>query len=297
MARKNQYKNPYQLQQIENNKWFAHYMQYLSSLTYQLFEWKNLPETIDMRYLELSLHQFGYVGFYKDSKLGYIVSQGALSGTIDHYNLPTEFNAVSPTYNKKFKLSHYMDVVGDDYGAIIWNNDLHYPTIQSIELFARELAETQAIIRVNRNAQKTPVLVTANDNTKFSMQNIYNQYEGNAPVIITHESMNTDTIKVFKTDAPYVVDKLRSDRDKIWNEFMTFIGVKNANLEKKERMVTSEVESNNEQIDASGNIFLKSRQEACKIINNLYDLNIEVCFRQSTINEIHNQLEGGEEIE
>lgn len=294
--------NPYQNRRVQQNQWYNHYLQYLTSITYQLFEWEGLPDSVDPRYLEMSLHTLGHVGFYKHPQYNYLALKGAVSGTIDHYDQPTHFHVTTPTIQTTFPIHNYADITNPKQGIVIYNNDLRIPTVSSLEIFAADLAEIKSIISVNLNAQKTPVLITGTDRNKLSMKNMYQQYEGNTPAIYMNEMVDAEAIKVFKTDAPYVVDKLNTQKNAVWNEIMTFLGIKNANLEKRERMITAEADSNDEQIDASGNVMLKARLEACDRINRLYpELNVTVRFRSEILEMFENETntntnqEGGKE--
>jgi hypothetical protein len=119
---------------------------------------------------------------------------------------------------------------------------------------------------------------------------LYEKYASGHPVIFGNSKLDPEAFKVLKTDAPFVADKLTVQRNAVWNEVMTYLGINNANLEKRERMISSEAESNNEQILASSNVFLKSREEACQKINELYGLNLKVKLRTDIIEEIQQNI-------
>lgn len=281
-------------QKSGNNPYYEHYSQYLQLLAFQLFEWKGLPESVDPSYLERVLTTNGFIGFYKDSKLGYIVCRGAIGGRFDNYELPTTFRATTPNYNKEFKLYNYRDIKENNMGVLIRNNDIGASTLPSLDMFAEEITEIKHIIRVNQNAQKTPVVFLSSDKNLLTMKTVAEKFEGNEPFMFIDEKLDVNMIKAFPNVAPFIVDKMNTQKNAVWNECMTYLGIKNANLEKKERMVTSEVDSNDEQINSSGNVFLKARQEACKKINELYGLNISVDYRESIDTTlIDNDLGGG----
>lgn len=282
------YMNPNQVQEKVGNFYYWHYAKQLSMLTFQLFEWENLPESVDPRFLEMMLHTHGYVGFYKDENDKFVATNGAAGLKLNRYLQPTVFQTVSANPDDE-RINYDIFNYGDNpdlirqgrHGLVIWNNDLHIPTMDSVIMFAKKLANASEIIDVNLNAQKTPVLVTAEDSSKFSLMNIYNQYEGNAPVIVANKHFDPRTITVHKTDAPYVVDKVNDQKNAYLSEFYTMLGIQNVPIDKKERLTSAEATSGNERDRASENIMLKNRKdfvERAKILypGELEDLNVKI---------------------
>lgn len=281
--------------------YYIHYYDYLRSLVYQLIEWEGLPNTVDPRYFEKVLHENGYIGFYKDPDFNFLAVEGAVSGRLDNYHNPLQFHANTPTYQKTFNLYHYqgdetrtkMTANGDfisvprkKLGLVCYNNDIHKSSLPVVDLFAQDLAELKQIIRINQNAQKTPVAIKANQNNRLSMQVLFNQVDGNAPVIITDESYDIEGLKAIDLRAPVVFPQLNDQKNNVWNEFMTWLGIDNTNLQKKERMVTAEVDGNQDQVQNSANIFLKSRLEFAKRANELYGLHLKPKLRVEVVKEI-----------
>ena len=132
------------------------------------------------------------------------------------------------------------------------------------------------------------------------------QYSGNTPFIFGNKQFDiSNKLNVLKTDAPYLIDKLEDHKHEIWNEALTFLGINNANTDKKERLITSEVESNDDLINYYLNCFYKTRKDACDRINKKYGLNIEISLNKDVLdllnldeNEIINfQKEGDEDGE
>lgn len=284
----------------QGNSYYHHYNMYLTMLAFQLYEWEGLPPSIDPSYLERCLTSRGHIAMYKDDELGFLVTRGAMGGQLDHYELATEYTATAPNFNKRFKLYNYSDMLEEakavNAGVLIKNNDLLASSLPSLEMFAEDLAEIKEIIRVNQNAQKTPNLIFANDSTLLTWKNVMQKVDSNEQYIFVNENLDLNGIKSIPNQAPYVVDKLTIQKDSVWNEVMTFMGIGNANINKKARVQSAEVESNDDQINSSGNIGLKARQEACIRMNELWGLNISVKMREELdLSLIENELGGDDD--
>ena len=129
---------------------------------------------------------------------------------------------------------------------------------------------------------------------RLTLVNLYKEYEGNAPVIFGDKNLDINGLKVLKTDAPYVADKVHQLKTEIWNEALTYLGVSNINVQKKERMITDEVTRNMGGTYASRYSRLNARQEAADKINKMFGLNIEVEYRDDYNPELVD-MDGDEE--
>lgn len=255
-----------------NNRTYLQYYNRLTELSISMFEWKNLPPTVDPRFLELTLFSDGMAIFFKDPVLNELALQCMISGQLDVYRIPKNRTA--------FASNGYRMKLTEENSVIIFNNMLHTNSILDVEMFSKRLYNLDRAIDVNANAQKTPILIQCTENERLTMKNLYEQYDGNQPFIFGDKALNTVGIKVLKTDAPYVADKLYELKTQIWNEALTYLGISNTNIMKKERMITDEVQRNQGGVIASRYSRLDSRKQACKKINEMFNLNIEVDYRE-----------------
>lgn len=265
---------------------FHDYYARLKAIAMSMFKWEGLPPTCNARFLEDCLFHYGSAIFVCDEEMSYLNLKGTPASTLNVYNEPLAYTAYSTGYTK---------IYNADECIFIRNNYLEKSTDSTIILFAERLAKIQLSMEVNINAQKTPVLIRCDEKTRMSLEAIYNQYEGDRPVIFGMKSLQEKPLETLKTDAPFVADKLREEKRAVWNEALEFLGLNtNPSDKKKERLVVNEVDANNEQIDIQASTMLASRKEACEAINKMFGLNVSVELRVDEMKtpDVEEQKEG-----
>lgn len=281
-----------------NNGTYRFYLDRLTELSISMFDWQNVPDSIDTRFLETTLFLNGSAVFFKDEDLRDEHIEGeedgtllalpvAMNGNFDLYNIPTKRTAYATNgYNR--------NLTNKD-SVIVYNNMIRTNSVQTCTVYARRLWNLDRAIDVNANAQKTPVLIRCNDSERLTLVNAYQKWEGNEPVIYGTKDFDPNSISVLRTDAPYVARDLYELKTQIWNEALTYLGISNMNFQKRERLVTDEVIRNQGGTIASRYSRLEARREACKKINKMFGTNIEVYFRDDT-KEFDETFDGGIEV-
>lgn len=256
-----------------NNATYYYYVDRLTELSISMYEWKNLPPSVDPRYIEHSLFINGRTVYFHDEVTGDLCIDVTTSGNFDVYGEPVRRRAYS-RYNS------YTRNLSIDDSVIIWNNLLRKNTYPIAMLYAYKLYNLDRIIDVNANAQKTPVLLQGSEQQRLTLLNLYKEYDGNAPVIFGDKNLDLNSLKALSTSAPYVADKIYELKSQIWNEALTVLGISNVNIQKKERLITDEVQRGQGGTIASRYSRLEARREAVKKINAMFGTNIEVYYRE-----------------
>lgn len=249
------------------------YLRIFTEIACARFNWVGLPDSVDVRFLELTLFNRALSVFYFDKQFDrYMALQASGTGKINMYDNPTSYTVIGNTMvNKTLK--------GADC-VPIWANFLRMPDWDIASIYATKIAEIDRTIEIDLLAMRHPYVLIADDNQKHSVLNAFRQVQEGQPVIVGTNALgemleNQFKLLDMKID-PQVVPNLQVAKTKIWNEAMTFLGINNANQEKRERLVASEVAANNSQVLMARNVALDARRTAAELINKRYDLDVSV---------------------
>lgn len=273
-----------------NTQTFNYYYTRMRNLAMTVYQWDGLPDSCNARFLEKQLYYRGLAAFVNDPDLGWLSLPVNPSNTINIYDESLQYTAFSVNYSKMYARENIV---------LIRNNLTCVPTDFAVRQFAYRLTNIERSIDVNISAQKTPVLILCDDKQRLTMKNLYMQYEGNAPVIFGDKSLNPEAIRVLKTDAPFIVDKLAMHRAAVWSEFLTFIGISNVGTEKKERLTENEATANSGFYSMMNEVGLMTRREAADefskilgkkvtVVNRDEELMLE---REENLTEVENLVE------
>ena len=246
---------------------------YYQMLALNRYKWENLPNGIESRYIEQMLFDNGECAMFDHPDLGLCVMRSSSRENLNIYGEPTKLSLSG--------FNEHRTVMMDECVRII-NNDLALPTLPDIVYYARRMAEIDDIIMQNLRQQRVPYLFATDENNSFSMKSLYDRmYQGEPAIFIDKEMLKgePENIMVIPTTAPYLVDKLQIQKQEMERELLTFLGINNT-LEKKERLLVDETNSNNQFIKMASDIGFKQRQLACEQINEMFGLNVRVIETQ-----------------
>ena len=246
---------------------------YYQMLALNRYKWENLPNGIESRYIEQMLYDNGECAMFDHPDLGLCVLRSSSRENLNIYGEPTKLSLTG--------FNEHRTVMMDECVRIM-NNDLGLPTLPDILYYARRMAEIDDIIMQNLRQQRVPYLFATDENNSFSMKALYDRmYQGEPAIFIDKEMLKgePENIMVIPTTAPYLVDKLQLQKQEMERELLTFLGINNT-LEKKERLIVDETNSNNQFIKMASDIGFKQRQLACEQMNEMFGLNVTVSETQ-----------------
>lgn len=274
--------------QQQENDWlnddtYLSYRYRLYDLAISVFDWKNLPPGINKRVIERFLLAYGMFLFVYDEGIkddplqrspeGYAALRMVINGQFDIYNIPVYRTAysLSPDHaTMQFDITN---------SVICFNDNLGWPTFKTLDLYAKLLWQAERTVYVNIAQQKTPRIVKSSENQRLSMKNLFMQVDGFMPVIWADKNLDLSGVEVLDTTIPFVADQIQEVKHQIWNEALTFLGIENTKVDKKERFIEREVLGNMGDVEAQRFTRLNSRKQFCEEVNEMFGLDIDCEFR------------------
>lgn len=250
------------------------YTRLLEDMALARFKWRNMPPGIDVRYLEQALIRNGLAAFYFDTDYDRFMCLAASpAGVVNMYNNPTDFQVYGNSMVNK-------TISGRDC-IPIWGNRTRTPELDAIMIFAQRLAEIDVTFDVTALALRHPYIISASQDERVSMMNAFRSVADGDPVIFTTDAMGPAALGEraqvldMRLEKGTVAD-IQAAKSRVWDEALTYLGVKNVNDDKRERMVVEEAVGSMGQVAMMRTVSIGPRRDAAREINKKYGLDIIV---------------------
>lgn len=257
----------------ENLVDYSFYSKKFKRLLVTMFKWENLPNGIVERYLEESLYTLGLVIFFMSNsgvtKGSYVIAKATPIG-FNIYNEPTGYRA----YSETGLLNEFVKAVDC---VPIWNDYMREGNISNVNFFAKRISNIEKTIDCNLEQLKQPTLVSCSEGQKETVRQVFAKKTNGEPLIIVDDDFNgMNNFKVFDLHAQNHISDLEDTKHEIINEALTFFGVKNVPVSKKERLIVTEAEQNEEQTWLNSNVMFRPRKLAVDQINERFGLDVTI---------------------
>lgn len=264
---------------------------YWKNIAINIFEWKGLEEispSLTSEIIEETLFDKGSCLFFKDDNLGYMALPVAPANKLNVYRKPTNFRAIGNNYTKEYDV---------DNSVLIKNNTLKKATFDIVDYYTSKLADIELTKDLHRNAHKMPLVLECTEDTQLTAKNIFKKIHSNEPVIFKNRTRGEGEVgvNVLNANVTYINDKLEDDYHNYEARILTALGLDNYVEDKKERVQSAEVESQQEYIISSFRASLNERKKACEAINKMFGLNLSVDYVKAEQIETNEPVDESEE--
>lgn len=251
---------------------YNHWLMKFASNAVASYRVEGLPKEIDSRWLALKLFELGSIAFFYDSDASeYACMQYSCLGTYDCYGNPTKILVWNPWtgYQRELNKGEFV---------IIWDNMLRTNMYNAYIELAYRLWRIDGTIDTNCVAQKTPVIVQCSENERLTFKNLLAGVDADNPYLAVGDNLSLKDIKALQLGAPLVAPQLMEVQQTLYNRGNALLGITSVIVQKKERMVKSEVDTANADALANRRSRTMARDYASEQIKERFGLDVTWIF-------------------
>ena len=268
-----------------NNTSVLYYTQQLIKKLFGVFEIQGAPDGWDINYMKERIFLDGRL-CVTDTAMGVLPLQTGVAG-INVFNHPTMCVIANPV------LGSFERLIDTDCALVLLQYD-YGNAWPMINRYAALLASCDGSIAVNLiNSRVAAIFGAENKKEAESYKLMYDQITEGKPGVFIGEAMAkklSERLMYNRVKESYVADQIENLKHQIMDDFLSDLGVENANTDKRERLITNEVESNYQEVRAGAEHWLDNINEGFSKANNLYDLNLRMIRREWKREEVNDNV-------